>query len=223
MFDAAGGAGAGDELELDSEVTGAVAHGGRGQRAFVAGGEGSCGGCPSTILRLRLRMVPLPAGRGGDRSRLSPCQGDRSLRSRVRGGRCLTLIALARDAEADQRAADGQLMAGFAVQGDDGSGDRRRQFDRGLVGHDLSEELVLGDRVADLDVPADKLGLGSAFADVGEFEDEISAGCGRGGDGRRLHLRRFGFRRRRGFGLRGHRSGLGGRVPGPLNLELHQR
>ena len=37
VLDAAGGAGAGDELELDPEVTGAVAHGGGGERAFVAG------------------------------------------------------------------------------------------------------------------------------------------------------------------------------------------
>ena len=114
-------------------------------------------------------------------------------------------------------------MAGFAVQGDDGAGDRRRQFDRGLVGHDLGEELILGDRVTHLDVPADKLGLGGAFADVGEFEDEIAARCGRGGGGRGLDLRGFGFRGRCRLGLRRHRSGLGGRIARALDLELHQR
>jgi len=37
VLDATGGAGAGYELERDAQVAGAVAHGGRGERAFVAG------------------------------------------------------------------------------------------------------------------------------------------------------------------------------------------
>src|SRR3546814_20536526 len=43
-------------------------------------------------------------------------------------------------------------------------------LDRGLVGHHVGELLVLLDRVADLDVPLDDLGLGNAFADVGQLE-----------------------------------------------------
>ena len=66
------------------------------------------------------------------------------------------------------------MLARFAVQGDDGPGDRTGQFDRGLVGHDVGDDLVLGDDVADLDVPADQFGLGGAFAHVGQFEDETS-------------------------------------------------
>ena len=50
------------------------------------------------------------------------------------------------------------------------AGDRRFHFDRRLVGHHVGDLLVLGDRVADLDVPGDNLGLGNAFADVGQFE-----------------------------------------------------
>ena len=37
VFDAAGGAGAGDVLERDAQIAGAVAHGRGSERAFVAG------------------------------------------------------------------------------------------------------------------------------------------------------------------------------------------
>ena len=46
----------------------------------------------------------------------------------------------------------------------------RFHFDRGLVGHHVGELLVFLDAVADLDVPGDDLGLGNAFADVGQLE-----------------------------------------------------
>ena len=46
----------------------------------------------------------------------------------------------------------------------------RFHLDRRLVGHHVGDLLVLGDRVADLDVPGDDLGLGNAFADVGQLE-----------------------------------------------------
>ena len=48
--------------------------------------------------------------------------------------------------------------------------DRRFHLDRRLVGHHVGELLVFLDRVADLDVPGDDLGLGNAFADVGQLE-----------------------------------------------------
>ena len=38
------------------------------------------------------------------------------------------------------------------------------------VGQSVLEDQVLADRVADLDVPGDDLGLGDAFADVGQLE-----------------------------------------------------
>ena len=46
----------------------------------------------------------------------------------------------------------------------------RFHLDRRLVGHHVGERLVLVDLVADLDVPGDDLGLGDAFADVGQLE-----------------------------------------------------
>jgi hypothetical protein len=39
-----------------------------------------------------------------------------------------------------------------------------------LVGHHVGKLLVFLDLVADLDVPGDDLGLGNAFADVGQLE-----------------------------------------------------
>ncbi len=80
-------------------------------------------------------------------------------------------IAAALDLEFDQRAADRRHHAGLAMQGGDHARDGRGQFDGGLVGHDVGQQLILGDDVADLDVPADQLRLGGAFAHVGQFED----------------------------------------------------
>jgi hypothetical protein len=54
------------------------------------------------------------------------------------------------------------------------AGHGRGQLHRGLVGHDIGDDLVLGDMIADLDVPADQFGLGGAFAHVGQFEDEAT-------------------------------------------------
>src|SRR5690606_8973233 len=154
------------------EIARAPAHGGGGEGAFAAGGElpralpleggglGRGGGrlrtagrgwagrrrsVPRHVLRRRASIpTPLPA----------PLEGE---------GR--SDIALPLDLERRQRTADGHLLAGFAVQGDDLAGDGGGDLDRGLVGHHLGEDLVLGDRVADGDVPADQLGLGGAFAD----------------------------------------------------------
>ena len=64
--------------------------------------------------------------------------------------------------------------ADLAGQFDHGAGDWRFHFHRRLVGHDVGDDLVLGDNIADLDVPADQFGLGGAFAHVGQFEDETT-------------------------------------------------
>ena len=85
-------------------------------------------------------------------------------------------IAGALDVEADQGAADRNLLSGRAVKRGDDARDRRSQFDSGLVGHDLGEQLVLLDRVTDRDMPGDQFGLGRAFADVGQFEDVVAGG-----------------------------------------------
>ena len=73
--------------------------------------------------------------------------------------------------ELHQRRTHRQLLAGFAMGGGDATGHRRGQLHRGLVGHDVGDDLVFGDHVADLDVPGDQFGLGGAFAHVGQFED----------------------------------------------------
>ena len=68
-------------------------------------------------------------------------------------------------------APDRQHAADLAAQRDDGAGDRRRHLDRRLVGHHGGEDLVLQHRLADLDMPFDDLGLGDAFADIGQLDD----------------------------------------------------
>ncbi|MNE20148.1 hypothetical protein D3C80_1132560 [compost metagenome] len=215
MLDATGGAGARHEGQVDAQITGAVAHGGRGQGALarLAAGHGGNG-------------LGVGLGRGrrlGDRRRrglLGLGDGRSRSRSRRSGGD----IALALDLEADQRPADGDLMARIAVQGDDHAVDRAGDLDRGLVGHDVGEDLILLDRIADLDVPADQLGLGGAFAHVRQLEDIIRSGGGadrRGGSRGCFHLRRldgdgggFGFGDRRRLGV--------GRIARALDLELDQ-
>ncbi len=76
-----------------------------------------------------------------------------------------------RDLQPDQLGPHRQHAADLAAQGDDGAGDRRRNLDRRLVGHDGGEDLVLQHRLADLDVPFDDLGLGDALADIGHLDD----------------------------------------------------
>ncbi|MNE16247.1 hypothetical protein D3C80_1091880 [compost metagenome] len=227
MLDAAGRARARHEHQVDPQITRAVTHGRGGQRALarLAAGQGRNG---------------LGVGLGRSSSRLGGRCGHRSRRSRLglgggrrRGGRGFGDIALPLDLEADQRAADGDLLTGFAVQGDDDAGDRAGQLDRRLVGHDLGQDLVFLDRVADLDVPADQLGLGRAFAHVGQFEDVVGSGCGRRPLRRlRRHLPIGMGRRKRGLFLPtlwggGPRSGGGAfgdrfRVAFALDLELGQ-
>ena len=76
----------------------------------------------------------------------------------------------ARGLDHRQHGADRHLVADFAGELDHLAGDRAFHLDRRLVGHHVGDLLVLGDRVADLDVPGDDLGLGNAFADVGQLE-----------------------------------------------------
>ena len=66
---------------------------------------------------------------------------------------------------------DRALLAGFAIDRDDGAADRRRQFDRSLVGHDVDERVLLADLLPGHDMPFDDLGLGRAFADIGKLDD----------------------------------------------------
>jgi hypothetical protein len=131
-------------------------------------------------------------------------------------------IALALNRERHQRPADRDLLTRFAVQGRHYPGDRRGDFHRRLVRHDVGQDLVFLDRIPDLHMPADQLGFRRAFADVGQFEDVVALACsldrrGRRGRGFGLDL---GLRR----GLR-HRLGRGRvlRIPCPLDLELDQR
>ena len=77
-----------------------------------------------------------------------------------------------------QRGTDRHLVADLTREFDDGAGDGQFHLDRRLVGHHVGELLVFLDAVADLDVPRDDLGLGNAFADIGELEREACrSGC----------------------------------------------
>ncbi len=140
---------------------------------IVAGGGLGGVKSPSTPLR----AVPLPTGVGRRRCRycLLPARsGGRWLGAQRRDGGALFRIPRSLDLELDQGPAHRHHGAGFAVQGNDLAADRGGDLDGGLVGHDIGDDLVLGDRIADLDVPADQFGLGGAFAHVGQFEDETT-------------------------------------------------
>ena len=71
----------------------------------------------------------------------------------------------------DQHRADRDLVADFARELSDDARDGRFHLHGRLVGHHIGELLVFLDPVADLDVPGDDLGLGDAFADIGELEE----------------------------------------------------
>ena len=72
---------------------------------------------------------------------------------------------------ADQLSADRQQLPDFAAQRQHAPCNRRRNLDRGLVGHDIGERLVLGHVVAGLHVPGHQLDFGDAFAEVGHLDD----------------------------------------------------
>lgn len=112
MLDAAGRAAARHEDQIDAQIARAVAHGGGSQGALarLAAGQGRNG------LGVGLGRSRRFGGRCGDRRRRSLLGLGGGRRS---SGRSFGDIALALDLEADQRAADGDLLTGFAVQGDD--------------------------------------------------------------------------------------------------------
>ncbi|MNN74166.1 hypothetical protein D3C81_1903360 [compost metagenome] len=60
------------------------------------------------------------------------------------------------------------------MDGENLAADRGGDFHRGLVGHDVGDDLVFLDHIADRDVPGDQFGLGGAFAHVGQLEDETT-------------------------------------------------
>src|SRR6185369_8352399 len=87
-------------------------------------------------------------------------------------GRCfaLRLGLLGRRAfsrlQHDELGADGDVIARLTAERHDAAGDRRGHLDHGLVGRHLDHRLVLGDVVADFDVPRDDLGGDRAFAEI---------------------------------------------------------
>jgi hypothetical protein len=76
-------------------------------------------------------------------------------------------LAIADDHE---RSADRDELTLLDEDARDRPGRRRGDLDRRLVGLDLDERIVLGDRLADLDEPAGDLALADALAEIGELE-----------------------------------------------------
>ena len=107
--------------------------------------------------RLRGRGAAAAAGRGRCRSR-------RPAALRRVSARPATSMP-------HQLGADRQHAADLAAQRERPCRRPARDLHRRLVGHHVGEHLVLRDHVADLDVPGDDLGLGDAFADVGQLDD----------------------------------------------------
>ena len=133
---------------------------GAGLAATCAGGGAHCrrGVWRRGLCRRRLRAV---RRRGLCRCGLRRCRL-RDCRRRRRARRRAIV-----DLDADQLRADREHLPDLAAEREHLAGNRRRNLDRRLVGHDVGEALVLGDRVARLDVPGDELDFGDAFADVG--------------------------------------------------------
>jgi hypothetical protein len=143
--DAAAGARAGDGGEVDTAVEGELAD---GRRGLGPGGRTTGGG----------------AGGRGRRGVLGG-KGRGRRRRRLRGG-----LPVLQDHD---HLTDLHDVSGGEGQGDDLAADRGWEFDEGLVGLDLDEGLVPGDRVAGGDQPGDDLALLQSFADVGEDELEL--------------------------------------------------
>ena len=78
------------------------------------------------------------------------------------GGRCVT--------HTDNGRSDVDCHALLDQQLRDGSRKRGRQFDEGLGGLDLTDDVIDGHGVAGLDLPGDDFGLGQPLAHVGEVE-----------------------------------------------------
>src|ERR1043166_8041653 len=102
---------------------------------------------------------------------LSRTAGERGRRASGDRVRVRRYIPRPGDVEHHQFRADRALFAGLAVDHDDGAADRSRQFDRGLIGQDIDERVLLADLLPDRDMPGDDLGLGRALADIGQSDD----------------------------------------------------
>lgn len=76
--------------------------------------------------------------------------------------------------EAHEFGTNSDLFADFTVERHDLSGAGGRDFHRCLVCHDGGEKIVFANDIAKLHMPFDKLGLGNAFADIGEFNRKQS-------------------------------------------------
>jgi len=74
------------------------------------------------------------------------------------------------DGDGDQRGADRHLLADLAVQRGDHPAVRAGHLHHGLGGLHLDHRLVHPDGVADGDQPADDLGVGQPFAEIGQPE-----------------------------------------------------
>jgi len=87
-------------------------------------------------------------------------RGDSVVSLRLNDGRCVGF-------EHDQRCANGNHVAGFACEANDGSADWRSQFDSGLVRHHRSNDRLFLNDVTDLDKPLADFGLNRTFAEIG--------------------------------------------------------
>ena len=133
------------------------------------GGRGDAGtaGAAGATARVEVGVDAGAVDAGVDACAGHRCRRGRRRRRRLgrrRPGRIL-------DLDADQLRPDGEHLPDLAAEREHLAGDRRRDLDRGLVGHHVGEALVLDDGVADRDVPDDELDLGDAFAEVGDADD----------------------------------------------------
>ena len=133
-----------------------------GAAAGAAGGAAAGCGVPraSALPRPVPQGPPAPAagaagcGRGGAGRRAAGAAG------RGRG----TFV------ERQDDLADGDLVAALDLDLGDRAGHRRRHFDGRLVGLELEDGLILGDRVADLDEDVQHVAALDAVPEVGNLE-----------------------------------------------------
>ncbi len=153
-------------LEVDAELPGEVSHGRRRP------------GSLAPLPRCRDRDGPGERiGLGAARSAHRPSRvlGARTVSDEVGLGSILGFDRLDRRTlrghrERHERIADTHGLAGSRVQGRDDTRVRRRQFDEGLRGLDLGDDLVELDGIPFGDAPRDDVGLGESFTEVGQPE-----------------------------------------------------
>ena len=168
------------ETQVDARLASLHAHRGRGERLLARRTRRAC-------LRLRgaqrRRDVPLLRDGAGRRlgSRLRRRRFDR-LRPDARRRRDLSPrrsglrrggsqgIRQAGRVDANELGADGEHFADRAAERKHAARDRRRDFDRRLIGHDGGDDLILLDKIADLDRPLDDFGFRDTLADVGHLD-----------------------------------------------------